>query len=275
LEVPAVAEDVPMPDDASVIFDAAQASFYNGGYPQALSQVERALVKLPQDAALHEFRALCLFALNRYNDAAGNLYAVLAVAPGWDWTTMSGLYPSVEIYTAQLRQLEAHVGSNPNVPEARFVLAYHYLTAGHKEAAANQLEKVVKLSPSDDVSKQLLGVVTFDPQKEPPRAPKSDAPATAAPKSVVGNWTASSGTGAVEMELREDGVFTWTFSPSDKDAKRKEFAGKYQLADNTLVLEYDTGGTMVVKVSEPETGELKFRMIGGPSNDPGLSFRKK
>jgi tetratricopeptide (TPR) repeat protein len=275
LEAPAIAADAPMPDDASVIFDAAQASFYNGGYSQALAQVEKALVKLPQDAALHEFRALCLFALKRYNDAAGNLHAVLAVAPGWDWKTMSGLYPSVDVYTTQLRNLEGYVRANPEVAEGRFVLAYHYLTAGYKDEASKQLEKVVKLSPRDEVSKQLLGVVDFDPVKDPPPLPKRDTPPAAAPKSVVGSWTASSGTGAVEMELRDDGSFKWMFSPSDKEAKPKDFTGKYQLAGSTLVLEYDTGGTMVAKVSEPAAGELTFRMVNGPANDPGLSFRKK
>ena len=44
-----------------------------------------------------------LFAVGKYDLAAGPLYAVLSVGPGWDWTTMAGLYPDIDVYTAQLR----------------------------------------------------------------------------------------------------------------------------------------------------------------------------
>ena len=42
---------------------------------------------MPNDASLHEFRALVLFALGQYEQAAATLYAVLSNGPGWDWTT--------------------------------------------------------------------------------------------------------------------------------------------------------------------------------------------
>ena len=67
-----------------------------------------ALAKVPNDSDIHEFRALCLFALGRYDEAAATLYAVLSVGPGWDWTTLIGLYPDVSVYTAQLRALESY-----------------------------------------------------------------------------------------------------------------------------------------------------------------------
>src|SRR4051794_25202839 len=90
-------------DPAMTSFDAARESFKQGNYDQALAQTDSALAKLPSDTALHEFRALCLFALRRYNEAAATLYAVLSVGPGWDWSTLIGLYPDVGVYTAQLR----------------------------------------------------------------------------------------------------------------------------------------------------------------------------
>ena len=88
------------------LFDAGRASFQQGNYTDALQQADAALAKLPNDTTLHEFRALCLFALGRYDEAAAALYAVLSVGPGWDWTTLIGLYPDVDVYTAQLRALE-------------------------------------------------------------------------------------------------------------------------------------------------------------------------
>ena len=41
-------------------------------------------------------------------------YAVLTAGPGWNWSTLVGLYPDVDTYTNQLRALEAYVRSNPS-----------------------------------------------------------------------------------------------------------------------------------------------------------------
>ena len=49
----------------------------------------------------------------RYEQAATPLYAVLSVGPGWDWTTLIGIYPDVATYTVQLRKLEAYSESQP------------------------------------------------------------------------------------------------------------------------------------------------------------------
>ena len=48
---------------------------------------------MPNDPTLHEFRALVLFAQGQYDAAAATLYPVLNAGPGWDWTTLVGLYP--------------------------------------------------------------------------------------------------------------------------------------------------------------------------------------
>ncbi len=111
---------------------------------------------MPNDPALHEFRALALFALGRYDEAAAALYAVLSVGPGWDWSTMISLYGNPDAYTQQLRALENNVTQNANSAANRFVLAYHYLTQGHMNEAADQLKAVVSLQPKDQLSAQLL-----------------------------------------------------------------------------------------------------------------------
>ena len=102
------AQQTTATDQAMQIFDTARESFIQGDYNSALSQVGSAIAKLPNDTVLAEFRGLMLFALKRYQEAAGPVYAVLSVGPGWDWTTLSSLYPNVEVYTEQLRALEAY-----------------------------------------------------------------------------------------------------------------------------------------------------------------------
>src|SRR5262249_7325057 len=106
-------------DDAETLFSTARASFKEGNFALALQQADAAVAKNPNDASLHEFRALSLFALGRYDEAASALYAVLSVGPGWDWPTLIGLYPNVNVYTSQLRALESFTQSTPQSSSAR------------------------------------------------------------------------------------------------------------------------------------------------------------
>ena len=143
-------------EQATPLFDAARNAFMQGDYKTALAQVDQAIAQVPNDTVLHEFRGLALFALGRYKEAAAADYAVLSAGPGWDWTTLSALYPDVEVYTAQLRALEQYAKSHPAASEARFLLAENYLTCGYTDAAAAQLKEVVRLNPKDQLSAQLL-----------------------------------------------------------------------------------------------------------------------
>jgi tetratricopeptide (TPR) repeat protein len=157
-------------DSAIQVFDQARAAFQQGDYKQALALVDKAIQELPTDATLHEFRALCLFALKDYKQAAATLYAVLAAGPGWDWETMNYLYPDASTYTAQLRALEAYHKANPGSAEASFVLAYHYLVLGHVEHAIKQLDNVVRLLPDSQLSAELLAALKTESSREAPQS---------------------------------------------------------------------------------------------------------
>ena len=143
-------------DQAASAFDQARQAFKAGDYAQALQLVQQAAGADAQRHDLHEFLALILFAQGQYEQAAAPLYAVLSVGPGWDWTTLSGMYPDVATYTRQLRNLEAYINANPKSAQARFVLAYQYLCEGHDDNAIAQLKQVVKLQPGDTLSAQLI-----------------------------------------------------------------------------------------------------------------------
>ncbi|MBI3838334.1 MAG: hypothetical protein HY288_10440 [Planctomycetia bacterium] len=101
-------------------------------------------MRVPNDPSLHEFRGLVRFATKQYKAAASAVYAVLSAGPGWDWTTLINLYPKVEVYSEQLRALEAYHNANPNAAEARFLLAYQYLTCGETDAASAELKAVAR-----------------------------------------------------------------------------------------------------------------------------------
>jgi hypothetical protein len=146
----------PEMDRAMALFDEARAAFKNEDFAAALARIDQAIDMLPSDATLHEFRALCLFAMNDYQQAAAAIYAVLAAGPGWNWETLASLYPNVDVYTRQLRALEAHVHENRDDSAAKFLLAYHYMTAGHLDAAVTMWEQVAQLLPEDQLTAQLL-----------------------------------------------------------------------------------------------------------------------
>src|SRR4029450_13805302 len=111
-------------------FDEARAAFADGKYEQALKLPDEAAAKMPRDAVLHEFRSLVLFALKRYPESAAAIHAVIAVGPGWDWKTLSSLYPDVDTYTAQLRALENYRDTHPKSADGHFLAGYHYMTCG-------------------------------------------------------------------------------------------------------------------------------------------------
>jgi tetratricopeptide (TPR) repeat protein len=257
-------------------FDQARNAFYRGEYPQAMTLVNTALKSMPKDAATHEFRALVQFALGKYQEAASTLYAVLAVGPGWDWTTLSSMYPDIDTYTAQLRQLEKFATDHPDSSPAHFLLAYHYLTMGHKDSAKRECAKVVELTPGNAVASQLLAMLggsaaaPASPQGSASGSKKEGAPPPT-DSAVVGNWSASSRNSKFDMQLANDGKFTWAFS---QNGKRQEVKGVYALEGNTLAMEPDSGSTMLADISLTGKDTLQFQMIGAPAGDPGLTFKR-
>jgi hypothetical protein len=162
--LPTTLPPAPPEDDtataANKIFDEARQLFKDGKYADAQARVEQAIAKLPSDAALHEFRCLCLFAQGKYKDAAAGLYAVLAAGPGWNWETVRGLYGDPEDYTKQLRALEGYVKDHPDAGDGHFLLAYQYLVLGSKDNAVNQFQEVVRVQPGDKLSGELVKALT-------------------------------------------------------------------------------------------------------------------
>ena len=145
----------PVAEQALAAFNLAREAFRSRDYPTALIRVDEAITLLPSDSTYHEFRALTLFAMQRFPEAAATIYSVLAVGPGWTWETVSENYPVVDDYSTQLRALEAYVGQYPDQPASRFLLAYHYLVIGNQSAAADQLLVVTTLSPEDKIAAEL------------------------------------------------------------------------------------------------------------------------
>ena len=271
---PASAPTSQVPEVSLTTFDQARNEFYAGDYTAALKATDKALTESPNDAVMHEFRALTLFALGQYQESAATLYAVLSVGPGWDWTTMIGLYPQVDIYTEQLRKLEQFVTDNPDDNAGLLVLSYQYITAGHDEAAATELERLVTLTPTDPVAIQLL--LSVDPDAKIPDPPQEVLPPQPTSKitkdELNGSWSANRDGRAFKMDLKQDGTFLWEYSQGDQT---QQVTGIWDVDDKgILAMEMNDDGVMLAQVLFKE-GTLNFYMIGDTEETPPLEFTKE
>jgi tetratricopeptide (TPR) repeat protein len=262
----------PQPADARAAglraFDEGLAQFKAGRYTTALLNVEGALKEMPNDPVVHEVRALCLFALGRYTDAAATLNALLAAAPGMDWTSLSRLYGDVEDYTQQLRKLETHVRLNRDDAAAAFVLGYHYLVIGEDAAAERAFQEVVRVQPKDATAKRLLASVAAE--KTPP--PAANDPANPPPATdLVGQWQSKSDDATIDLVIDEESNFIWKAKQKDKPAV--EIRGKALATAKTLVLEGEKAGTMVGQVTAEGENRFRFSLAGAPA-DAALTFQR-
>lgn len=278
----ATAESAASSSPSDAAFDAALSAFKQGDYSAALASCDKAVKLSPNDSVIHEVRALSLFALARYPEAAATLNAVLAVAPGMDWTTLSGLYGSVDAYTQQLRKLEDFCRANPDNAAGHFVLAYHYLVGGYPDLAADALRVVVAKEPGDVVAKRLLDAVV--PQEEkpadsPPAAQPepTKGPAGAAQSSpetdLVGTWKATSGKDSVDLEITEDSRFMWTAKPSGRDPVA--ISGMIETARDAIALVSESAGTMAGKVTSKGANAFEFTLAGAPADAKPIAFQRQ
>ena len=211
-------------------------AFKNGDYVAALKADDEAIGYTPGDSTLHEYRALCLFALGKYGEAAGVLNPVLA----------SG---------------------------GHFLLGYHYLVSGHVDKAYEQFSKTVELQPADGVSRQLRDLMKDSlPDQGKAEEPEQEAPAPIPSEKLVGTWVSqpSSG-GKITFTMEESGNFSWSFVDGDKTTELK---GTYGLDDKGLLVLTTEDSQMVSSVALPDDSEMKFTLVGSPDGDPGLDFKK-
>jgi tetratricopeptide (TPR) repeat protein len=259
---------------ANAAFDQARDAFKTGDYAKALQIDQQALAQTPNDRTLHEFLALVFFAQGKYDQAAEPLYAVLSVAPGWDWTTLSGMYPDVETYTSQLRALEAAVRANPESAHARFVLAYQYLCQGHVEIAVTQLKDVVKLQPADTLSAQLIAYYQPAKANQPPPAEPATNGAPAFEGKLAGSWMATPVKDAkIALVIGDDGKFNWDSSGPGKPPTAIKGASTF--ANGVLTLaSAGQDGALAGKVAWQDGDHFTFQLMGAPPADPGLKFAR-
>lgn len=274
------------------LFDRARREFKLGRYERAMELTEQAIPLNSDDVILHEFFALTLFALGKYDESAIVLNSLLAVAPGMDADTVGDLYASPEIYARQIQALENYIRGNAEDVSARFVLAYHKLVAGESKEASELLGEVTRMEPDDQVARQLLMDLNRDEEvsdstapklKEPlvlgvpdavdPKVKTDEEPVAEQSTDLAGRWLASQSESNIELVLSEEGSFTWSTTPAEQAAR--VIRGTFVLADDVLVLEGEEAGTFVGKIEPLGADQFRFRFVNAPAEDNGLLFNRQ
>jgi tetratricopeptide (TPR) repeat protein len=306
------------PPDASVtesteqVFSAARDSFKAGDYQRALDLIDLVIKQTPNAPVVHEFRALCLFALKRYDDAATVAYAVLSAGPCWSWSTLVGLYPDVDTYTNQIRDLEAALRNNVNSTPERFLLAYHYLVQGHTDAAETEFGRIAKVEPNDQLSASFAKALAKAKEPAPtatavagaqpettggkplvpttanvPAAPASGtapaaetAPSTQPaeappppPAELTGTWKAAPAPDtAITLAIEPDGAYTWNVV--SKGQQQRSIEGQAVYLKNVLSLTQENGPPLAGKIDSNDASKFVFHLMGGGNNAPALTFTR-
>ncbi len=267
-------------EKSTAAFERSRAAFRSADYLAAASAIDEAISWEPGDTTLHEYRALVLFALGRYGDAAGVLNPVLASGPGWAWETMIGLYDSVDRYTAQFRKLEDYVLSQGDAADAHFLLGYHYMVGGHLEDAYAMFDRVHQLQPRDTVASQLRALVgdsipTDEPLPELTGGTKmvEVKKATIEKTALQGIWKATSGDNkAITLSMTDLATFSWSYEGASAGEVLK---GDWSIDEDGFLVLADEDVQLVGDITLNEDGTLHFLLAGSPEGDPGLIFTRQ
>jgi tetratricopeptide (TPR) repeat protein len=268
----------PQAEESFSDFDVGLDSFKNGDYAAALASFDAALRKNGGDPVVHEVRALTLFALGNYNEAAVALNSLLASAPGMDWTTLSSMYSDTDVYTGQLRKLEAYCKANPKNPASAFVLAYHYLVTGSKDSAVRALRVVVENQPKDVVAKRMLAALDpKPPQSDPASTPAAPAPSEELAKpqpeiNLVGKWKAVNGPSTVEVAITDESAFTWNVMEGGK--KVAELSGDFATNGDAVVFDTKEQGSLGGTVKVLSSDEWVMVPPGATKEEAGIRFKR-
>ncbi|MGC4014137.1 MAG: tetratricopeptide repeat protein [Luteolibacter sp.] len=250
--------------------EASRGAFKTGDYTTALAKADEAISYIPGDTTLHEYRALCFFALGKYSAAAGVLNPVLASGPGWSWDTMIGFYDGSSAYNEQLKKLESYAKSSGKA-DGHFLLGYHYMVCGHLDKSYEQFAKASEMEPADSISRQLAALtkdsLPDDDDDDDDKAPARPEPVPA--DKLVGTWTSNTSGGKVTFTMNKEGNYTWGFKPTSGEAT--EMKGTYGLNDKGLLV-LTSDDTQMVSAVEMKDNKLHFTLIGAPDGDPGLDF---
>jgi hypothetical protein len=137
----------------------AEQAFQGRSYEEAARLSNHAIVEDSQNGKLHLFASQTFFALGDYTSAAAAVQQAAALLDRSEWGFVVENYQRFyrgDDYVTQMSKLDEYITQNPDAAYAYFLRGYHFLFLGHKDAARNDLAKVVELENRDLLAAELL-----------------------------------------------------------------------------------------------------------------------
>jgi tetratricopeptide (TPR) repeat protein len=147
---------VPPQDDYAA---RAVQDFSAGRYREAIHQFRHAILDEPHNGRLMLLLSQALFAVGRYEEAAGAAEMGMRVLSEDKWGSVvkdyAKFYRSPALYESQIRDLEKARNGRPEAPALRVLLGYHFGYLGFPKHAVRELDKAIQLEPRDPYAAQL------------------------------------------------------------------------------------------------------------------------
>lgn len=137
-------------------FATGMEAFSHADYSRAVQHLTLCVEANPQDTTPHPFVSLALFAVGEYDRSAEYAYSAAGNSPQWTWDQLRSYYGQNADYPRQYEQLQLVVRQPQSSVSARFLLGWHHLMLGHRDAAATELELVARQLPGDPVISRWL-----------------------------------------------------------------------------------------------------------------------
>ncbi len=150
---------------------AGMEAFGKADFAAAAGHLEKSVAANPQDPMPHPFFSLALFANGNYDAAAEYAWSAAATSPIWDWNQLRSCYSDPAHYATQYEQLQIAARQANASPATQFLLAWHHLILGHRDAAQTELERVLQQLPNDPIATGLLNLAR-QPASFPPEPMK-------------------------------------------------------------------------------------------------------
>ncbi|MGD9720660.1 MAG: tetratricopeptide repeat protein [Pirellulales bacterium] len=159
-----------------------EADFKAGKYEAAARDWQHALVDDPQNGALVMLLAQAMFAMGKYEEAAGATQAAMQMLPEDKWgvvvSNYAQLYGNTQEYTDQLKALEQARDKQPDAAALRFLLGFQFGYLGYPKHAVRELDAGMNLVPTDFGARKVRDLFA----KQWPEAPPVPAAAVEAAK---------------------------------------------------------------------------------------------
>jgi len=136
--------------------------FKAGRYNLALREWEPAMVENPENGGLALLTGQALFAVGKFDEAAGVVQRGMSVLPEDRWgeavSNYRQLYGNSSDYRDQLKALE-RASKQKESAAIEFLLGYQYAYLGFPREAVRELDKAIAINPDDRLANRLRQIM--------------------------------------------------------------------------------------------------------------------